>query len=150
MMPEYWYLTKQSPTPFRGSWFQARSQAGAMGAIAPSVGSIAPSGASLGTQCRYVHTYLGTKLCCRYRSAQATDVLRLLDGISSVRLKLCCTAAPSLLIFSSLDGISSVRLKLCCTAAPRLLIFSSLDGISSVRLKLCCTAAPRLGESGVK
>ena len=67
-----------------------------------------------------------------------------LDGTSSVRLKLCCTAVPKLLIFSSLDGSSSAHLKLCCTAAPRLLIFSSLDGTSSVRLKLCCTTAPRL------
>ena len=38
---------------------------------------------------------------CLYRGAQAIDIL---------------------LIFSSLDGTSSVRLKLCCTAAPRLLI----------------------------
>ena len=82
-----------------------------------------------------------------YRVAQAIDILWIfssLDGTSSVRLKLCCTAAPGLLIFSSLDGSSSVRLKLCYTAAPMLLIFSSLDGTSSVRLKSCCTAAPRL------
>ena len=89
-----------------------------------------------------------------YRGAQAIDIPLIfssLDGTSSVRLKLCCTAAPRLLIFS-LDGTSSVRLKLCCTAVPRLLIFSSLDGTSltlggtsldgtsSVRLKLRCTA----------
>ena len=36
-----------------------------------------------------------------YRGAQVVDIL---------------------LIFSSLDGTSSVRLKLCCTTAPRLLI----------------------------
>ena len=60
---------------------------------------------------------------------------------AGVRLRLCCAAAPRLLIFSSLNGTSSVRLKLRCTAAPRLLIFSSLDGSSSVRLKLCCTQA---------
>ena len=66
-----------------------------------------------------------------YRGAQAIDILLIfssLDGTSSVRLKLCCTAAPRLLIFCSLDGTSSVRLKLCCTAVPMLLIFSSLDG----------------------
>ena len=33
--------------------FHARSQAGAMGAIAPSAGPIAPSGASLCTLCTY-------------------------------------------------------------------------------------------------
>ena len=67
-----------------------------------------------------------------------------LNGTSRVHLKLCCTAAHRLLILSSLDGTSSVRLKLCCTAAHRLLILSSLDSTSSVRLKLCCTALPRL------
>ena len=60
---------------------------------------------------------------------------------SSARLKLCCAAAPRLLIFSSLDGTSSVRLKLCCTAAPTLLIFSSLDGSSSARPRLYRTQA---------
>ena len=123
------------------------------------MGAIAPSGASLGTLCRHLCMYLGAKLHMLYRSAQVTDILLprwhhghlgiyLYLGIykwtsiylstSSVRLKLCCTAAPRLLIFSSLDGTSSVVLKLCCTAAPRLLIFSSLGGSSSVRLKLCC------------
>ena len=61
-----------------------------------------------------------------YRSAQV--LIFSLDGTSSVRLKLCCTAAPRLLIFSSLDSTSSVRLKLCCTAVPKLLIFSFLNG----------------------
>ena len=46
-------------------------------------------------------------------------------------------------MFSSLDGTSIMRLNLCCTAVPRLLIFSfsSVDGGSCVRLKLCCTQA---------
>ena len=57
--------------------------------------------------------------------------------------KLCCTASPRLLIFSSLDGTTSLRMKLYCTAVHRLLIFSSLDGSSCVRLKLCCTAVPQ-------
>ena len=50
-----------------------------------------------------------------YRSAQAIDIL---------------------LIFSSPDGTSSVRLKLCCTAVPRMLIFSSLDMGAGTTLKL--------------
>ena len=78
-----------------------------MGVIAPAANHIAFSGDSLGTLCTYV--------------------LR--------RLKLCCTAAPRLLILFSLDGNTCERLKLCCTGVPRLLI-SSLDGTSSVRLKL--------------
>ena len=53
-----------------------------------------------------------------------------LDGTSSVRLKLCCTAAPRLLLPSSLDGSSSVRLKLYCTAVRRLMILFPLDGSS--------------------
>ena len=75
-----------------------------------------------------------------YRGAQAIYIFSIfstIDSTCSMRLKLCCPAAPRLLILSSLDGTSSVRLKLCCTAAPGLLIFSSLDGTSSVRLKLC-------------
>ena len=75
-----------------------------------------------------------------YRSAQVL-IFSSLDVTSSVRLKLCCTAAPRPLIFSSLDGTCSVCLKLCCTAVLGLLIFSSLDGDSCVRLKLCCTQA---------
>ena len=47
---------------------QARSQAGAMGATAPSAGPIALSGASLGTLCTWRQVML-------YRSAQATDIL---------------------------------------------------------------------------
>ena len=143
-------LVRKKPFNQPKSALKARSQAGVMGAITSSVGPIAPSGASLGTPCRYhvgiyaynVHTCFGAKLCC-------TAAPRLLIFSShrwhqqcSVRLKLCCTAAPRLLIFFSLDGTSSVRLKLCCTAVSRLLIFSSLDGSSCVRLKLCCTAMP--------
>ena len=44
------------------------------------------------------------------------------DDSSCVRLKLCCTAAPRLML-SSLDGTSSAHLKLCYTAVIRLLIF---------------------------
>ena len=83
-----------------------------------------------------------------YRGARAIDIILIflsLDGTSSVRLKLCCTAAPRQLIFFSVDGTSSGRLKLCCTAAPMLWYSPPyIDGSSSVRLKLCCTAAPRL------
>ena len=86
--------------------------------------------------------YLGAKLCCT--AAPRLLIFPSLDGTISVRLKLCCTAAPRLLVLSSLDGSNCVRLKLCCTAVPRLIIFVSLDDSSCVRLKLCYTAAPSL------
>ena len=87
-----------------------------------------------------------------HRGAQAIDILlifSILDGTSSVRLKLCCTAALRLLIFSPLDGTSSIRLKLCCTAASRLLMFSSLDGTSGVRPKLFYIQALNPRPTGV-
>ena len=136
-----------------------------MGAIEPSAGPVAASGASFCTLCMYLlsmsspsllpclvdftandFTPLGFWPDCRHGCTATASLLIFssLDGTSSVRLKVCCTAAPRLLICFSLDGTSNVRLKLCCTAAPRLLIFSSLGGTSSVRLKACCTAAPRL------
>ena len=37
---------------------QSRSQAGAMGAIVPSAGPIAPCGASFGTLCTYAPNYV--------------------------------------------------------------------------------------------
>ena len=44
-------------------------------------------------------------------------------------------------IFLSLDGTSSERLKVCCTAQLAVTLdFLSLDGTSSERLKVCCTA----------
>ena len=105
-----------------------------MGVIAPSAGPIVPSGAWLCTLCTntgsctsrvqeqlVIVTALPCGLHCKLSS---------LDGTSSARLKLCCTAALRPLIFFSLDGTSSVRLKLCCTAVHRVLIFS-LDGSSS-------------------
>ena len=57
--------------PFRRQ--QVRSQAGAMGAIAPSEGPITPSGASLGTLPMYVGVL--RRHVMLYCSAQATDIL---------------------------------------------------------------------------
>ena len=69
-----------------------------------------------------------------YRSAQATDIL--LPRWHQQRV-------PEVMLYRSAraDGTSSVRLNLCCTAAPRLFIFSSLDGSGTACPKLFCAQA---------
>ena len=125
------------PVARRVQWVQLhplRVHCTLCGPIAPSAYPLHPLALRFAPYVHNIPTDLSAKLCCT--AAPRLLIFSSLDGTSSVRLKLCCTAAPRLLIFSSLDGTSSVRLKLCCTAAPRLLIFSSVDGSSCVRLNL--------------